>query len=74
MKPIFKSTRAKLFAMAKHGSLISHIEVCRAEFEEVIGAMERETGMRLAANALEFMANGVIVKCVDPLSNTPSPH
>lgn len=73
MRPVFSSVRSEIFALAKAGADLSHIEVSREEFEAVISRIEKETGTRHAGRPLEFLASGVLVRCVDsPMLHAPS--
>lgn len=74
MNAVFNSTRAELFALAKHGKALSHIEIEHAEFERVVGPIESATGIRHKRDCLEFMVNGVLVKCPSPSRNNPTPQ
>lgn len=74
MTPIFTSPRAELFALSKHGKALSHIEIGRTEFESVVGPIESATGIRHKRDSLEFMVNGVLVKCPTPSRNNATPQ
>ena len=63
MQAVFNSARSEVFALAKHGDALSHIEVSRNEFEALIAPIEQQTGIRHKREALEFLADGVLVRC-----------
>lgn len=62
VQAVFKSVRSEVFALAKHGDALSHIEVSRNEFEALIASIEQLTGVRHKRDALEFLADGVLVR------------